>query len=100
MAPSLIVLSAPTKTRSATWDDYLTQLANSEIEDCRVFFSNGSLWIEMGNKGINHARFYDLITFIFGILQLANQYCLKKSDVFICLWRLVQLGMDFLACGL
>jgi Uma2 family endonuclease len=67
MTPSLIALSAPAKTRSATWDDYLTQLANSEIEDCRVFFNNGSLWVEMGNEGINHARFCDLITFIFGI---------------------------------
>jgi hypothetical protein len=43
-------LSAPAKTRSATWDDYLTQLANPELEDCRVFFSNGSLWFEMGNE--------------------------------------------------
>jgi Uma2 family endonuclease len=67
MTPSLIELSASAKTRSATWDDYLTQLAKPELKDCRVFFNNGSLWVEMGNEGINHARFCDLITFIFGI---------------------------------
>ncbi len=75
MTPSLTTLSTPAKTRSpmvqaklsATWDDYLTQLAKSELEDCRVFFSNGFLWVEMGNEGINHARFCDLFTFIFGI---------------------------------
>ncbi len=65
MTPSLIALFAPAKTRSATWDDYLTHLANPE--DCRVFFNNGFLWVEMGNEGINHARFCDLITFIFGV---------------------------------
>jgi Uma2 family endonuclease len=69
MTPSLTTLSAPVKisSRSTTWEDYLTQLANPELEDCRVFFNYGDLWVEMGNEGINHARFCDLFTLIFGV---------------------------------
>jgi hypothetical protein len=45
MTSDLLVFSAAVKinSRSATWDDYLAQLANPELEDCRVFFNSGFL---------------------------------------------------------
>jgi Uma2 family endonuclease len=52
---------------SATWDDYLHRVENpqSELDLERVFFNCGVMWVEdMGNEGINHARFNKLLTMI------------------------------------
>jgi Uma2 family endonuclease len=52
---------------SATWEDYLHRVENpqSELELERVFFNCGVMWVEdMGNEGINHARFNKLFTMI------------------------------------
>jgi Uma2 family endonuclease len=53
---------------SATWEDYLHRLEHplSEIEELeRVFSSCGVMWVEdMGNEGINHARYNKLFTMI------------------------------------
>lgn len=51
----------------ATWDDYLAWRDNPNLEqDVRLFFNQGYLWVAMGNEGINHVRFNDLFTLVFG----------------------------------
>ncbi len=51
---------------SATWEDYLRHVENTNSHLERVFFHLGVLWIEdMGNEGISHARFNKLLTMIF-----------------------------------
>lgn len=51
----------------ATWDDYLAWRDNPNLDrEVRLFFNQGYLWIHMGNEGINHARFNDLFTLVFG----------------------------------
>ena len=51
----------------ATWDDYVAWRDNPNLEqDVRLFFNQGYLWANMGNEGINHARFNDLFTLVFG----------------------------------
>ncbi len=50
----------------ATWDDYVAWRDNPNLEqDVRLFFNQGYLWVDMGNEGINHARFNDLFTLVF-----------------------------------
>jgi Uma2 family endonuclease len=52
---------------SATWEDYLHRVENpqSELDLERVFFNCGLMWVEdLGNEGINHARFNKLLTMI------------------------------------
>ncbi len=52
---------------TATWEDYLQRIENPHGKLERVFFDHGAMWIEdMGNEGINHARFNKLLTLIFG----------------------------------
>ncbi|MCF3608054.1 Uma2 family endonuclease [Planktothrix agardhii 1033] len=36
------------------------------LEEFNISFNQGYLWIDMGNEGINHARFNELLTLIFG----------------------------------
>ncbi len=51
---------------SATWEDYLHHVENTNSHLERVFFHLGTLWIEdMGNEGISHSRFNKLITMVF-----------------------------------
>jgi Uma2 family endonuclease len=51
---------------SATWDDYLYHVENTNSHLERVFFHLGTLWIEdMGNEGISHSRFNKLFTMMF-----------------------------------
>jgi Uma2 family endonuclease len=51
----------------ATWEDYLHRVENPNSQLERVFFHLGAMWVEdMGNEGINHARFNKLFTLIFG----------------------------------
>jgi Uma2 family endonuclease len=51
--------------RSATWSEYLERIENLGEQE-RVFFNLDTIWIDMGNEGINHARFNELFTLIFG----------------------------------
>ncbi|MFB2882233.1 Uma2 family endonuclease [Floridanema aerugineum] len=48
-----------------TWEDYLAACEDPTLESARIFFYEGYLLIEMGNEGINHARFNSLLTMIF-----------------------------------
>ncbi len=65
VAPTLS-LAAPQWT-PATWDDYLAWRDNPNLDkDVRLFFNEGYLWVDMGNEGINHARFNELFTLVFG----------------------------------
>ena len=50
----------------ATWQDYLDARDRNYLEWHKISFNNGWLRIDMGNIGINHARFADLFTIIFG----------------------------------
>ncbi len=53
--------------RQATWEEYLHLVEDPQRELERVFFNCGAMWIEdMGNEGINHARFNKLFTLILG----------------------------------
>ena len=52
--------------QSATWEDYLAYVNNPNLEKYNISFNQGYLWIDMGNEGINHARFNELLTLIFG----------------------------------
>lgn len=51
---------------SATWAEYLQRIENPQSESERVFFHLNTIWIDMGNEGINHSRFNELFTLIFG----------------------------------
>jgi Uma2 family endonuclease len=51
----------------ATWQDYLAARDRNDLEWHKISFNNGWLRIDMGNIGINHARFADLLTGIFFI---------------------------------
>jgi Uma2 family endonuclease len=67
---AIITTSSPViidRQSSATWEDYLHRVENSqsELDLERVFFNCGLMWVEdMGNEGINHARFNKLFTMI------------------------------------
>jgi Uma2 family endonuclease len=50
----------------ATWAEYLQRLENPMGEQEKVFFNLDTIWIDMGNEGINHSRFNELFTLIFG----------------------------------
>jgi Uma2 family endonuclease len=49
--------------RSATWIEYLHYVENLGEQE-RVFFNLDTIWIDMGNEGINHSRFNELFTLI------------------------------------
>ena len=52
--------------RAGTWDDYIEWRDNPDLDrDVKLFFHQGYLWVNMGNEGINHARFNDLFTLVF-----------------------------------
>jgi Uma2 family endonuclease len=67
---AIIATSPPViidRQSSATWEDYLHRVENPQCELERVFFNCGVMWVEdMGNEGINHARFNKLFTLILG----------------------------------
>ncbi len=52
--------------KNATWSEYLAIVENPNLEDVRVFYNEGELWIDMGYEGINHAKFNLLFALIFG----------------------------------
>ncbi|HEY9638290.1 MAG TPA: Uma2 family endonuclease [Coleofasciculaceae cyanobacterium] len=49
----------------ATWEDYLACCDNPNLEEVRLFFNQGYLFVDMGNEGINHARFSRLFAMLF-----------------------------------
>ena len=65
---AIITASSPAITnRQATWEEYLYRVEHPQSELECVFFNCGAMWIEdMGNEGINHARFNKLFTLILG----------------------------------
>ncbi|HEY9850933.1 MAG TPA: Uma2 family endonuclease [Leptolyngbyaceae cyanobacterium] len=52
--------------QTATWEDYINACEDPTLESARIFFYEGYLLIDMGNEGINHARFNNLLTLVFG----------------------------------
>ena len=53
------------QAQAATWEDYLHHVESLSSQQERVFFHRGRIWIEdMGNEGINHARFNKLLTML------------------------------------
>ncbi len=61
-----LAVCASNRQSSATWEEYLHRVENPQSELERVFFNCGVMWVEdMGNEGINHARFNKLFTLIF-----------------------------------
>jgi Uma2 family endonuclease len=74
-----ITLQTPPKTsswRSATWTEYLHRTENPEREQERIFFNLDTIWIDMGNEGINHSRFNELFTMMF-VLWFSRQTNMK-----------------------
>jgi Uma2 family endonuclease len=57
--------SAIPQWQPATWEDYLAACENQKLEEARIFFYEGALWIDMGNEGPQHARFNNLLTQLF-----------------------------------
>lgn len=51
--------------QAATWEDYVAACEDPSLEEARVFFYEGYIWVDMGNEGPQHARFNDLFTIIF-----------------------------------
>jgi Uma2 family endonuclease len=49
--------------RNATWAEYLERVENLDKQE-RVFFNLDTIWIDMGNEGINHSRFNELFTLL------------------------------------
>ncbi len=50
----------------ATWAEYLQRVEHPHSDAEQVFFNLDTIWIDMGNEGINHSRFNKLFTLIFG----------------------------------
>jgi Uma2 family endonuclease len=67
MTAIITTLSPVIIDRQATWEEYIHLVEDPLREPERVFFNCGAIWIEdMGNEGINHARFNKLFTLILG----------------------------------
>ncbi len=50
--------------RNATWAEYLQLVENPQSESERIFFNLDTIWIDMGNEGINHSRFNELFSLL------------------------------------
>jgi Uma2 family endonuclease len=50
--------------RSASWAEYLQRVENPHSESERIFFHQDTIWIDMGNEGINHSRFNELFSLL------------------------------------
>ena len=62
-----ITIPQPQKTSSwhhATWADYLQLIENPQSESERIFFNLNTIWVDMGNEGINHSRFNELFSLL------------------------------------
>jgi Uma2 family endonuclease len=58
-APLVRVSSWP----SGTWAEYLQHVEQLDTQE-RVFFNVDTIWIDMGNEGINHSRFNELFSLL------------------------------------
>ena len=61
-----VIIDSPARIsswRNATWSEYLERVENLDEQE-RVFFNLDTIWIDMGNEGINHSRFNELFTLI------------------------------------
>lgn len=54
------------KWRSGTWEEFVAYCEDKTLDEVRVFFDRGYLFVDMGNEGINHSRFTRLFVMIFG----------------------------------
>jgi Uma2 family endonuclease len=68
-----MIASTPLQTHAkgsswqpATWAEYLQRVEHPRSDAEQVFFNSDTIWIDMGNEGINHSRFNKLFTLIFG----------------------------------
>ena len=76
--------SAFPQWQPATWEDYL-RLRDAPTEEMSgLFFNQGYLFIDMGNEGINHARFNNLFTMLF-FIWFARQTGVIFDDLGDCL---------------
>jgi Uma2 family endonuclease len=50
--------------RNATWAEYLQRVENPQSESEQIFFNLNTIWIDMGNEGINHSRFNELFSLL------------------------------------
>jgi Uma2 family endonuclease len=72
---TLATLQSPPKSsgwHSATWDEYLQRVESPASEQENIFFNLDTIWIDMGNEGINHSRFNELFTMMF-VLWFSRQ---------------------------
>lgn len=51
--------------QAATWEDYVAACEDPSLEEARIFYYEGYLWIDMGNEGPQHARFNNLLTLVY-----------------------------------
>lgn len=61
-----VIIDSPARIsswRNATWSEYLECVKNLGEQE-RIFFNLDTIWIDMGNEGINHSRFNELFTLI------------------------------------
>jgi Uma2 family endonuclease len=62
-----VTLSQSQKINSwhnATWADYFQRIENPQSDSERIFFNLDTIWIDMGNEGINHSRFNELFSLL------------------------------------
>jgi Uma2 family endonuclease len=66
-----MIASTPLQTHAnvsswqpATWAEYLQRVEQPRSDAEQVFFNLDTIWIEMGNEGINHSRFNKLLTML------------------------------------
>jgi Uma2 family endonuclease len=50
--------------QTATWTEYLQRVEHPRSDAEQVFFNLDTIWIDMGNEGINHSRFNKLLTML------------------------------------
>ncbi len=50
--------------QAATWTEYLQRVEHPRSDAEQVFFNLDTIWIDMGNEGINHSRFNKLLTML------------------------------------
>ncbi len=77
-----MIASTPLQTHAkvsswhpATWAKYLQRVEDTSEDEERVFFNLDTIWIDMGNEGINHSRFNRLLTMLLFI------WFSKQTDV-------------------
>lgn len=51
--------------KPATWEDYLAYCEDPSLDEVRLFFNQGYLFVDMGNEGINHSKFARLFAMLF-----------------------------------